>query len=463
VGGTVLLLPRGAGGRRPDLVLVVWDTCRADRLSLHGYRRPTTPLLAAWSAGGTVFRSCYTPSPWTPPAHASLFTGLLPRNHGLRERKTDRIRAGLPILPRTLAAAGYETVAIVANPFLSPVTGLVDGFGTVIPCYAEGSGKGTAPDVLARFGEWLVARRNREERRDRPLFLFVNLMDSHLPYSPARADAEEVLGEGNSGPALAIASGTFQQHVLSQNFGISRLDAAAGRALGDAYDASVRTLDRATGEILARLEAEGLLEGALAAVAGDHGENLGEHGDYDHILSCRDTVLHVPLVVRWPGRIPAGRFEDAQVRLQDLYPTFLEAARVPVPPGCGLDAVSLLEAPVRPRVAVSEFGPADDFLYSAGKFFPELPPQAVRRIRTALLSVREPPGPGARKYLSWTYHGEGGPGAPEREELLDAVLDPGELVNLLEGGGEGPERERARRLAALGAARHPPAFGDVPK
>ena len=96
-GGAALLLPRAAGERRPNLVLVVWDTCRGDRLSLHGYRRPTTPLLAAWSAGGTVFRSCYSPSPWTPPAHASLFTGLLPRNHGLRE--VNGVRSYQPMNP----------------------------------------------------------------------------------------------------------------------------------------------------------------------------------------------------------------------------------------------------------------------------------------------------------------------------------------------------------------------------
>src|SRR5262245_38928703 len=98
LGGAGFLLLRGRGGAadRPDIVLFVWDTCRADRVEASGYRLPTTPHLNEIARGGVVFRRAFTPSPWTPPAHASLFTGLLPRRHGLREGKGDRVRQGIP-------------------------------------------------------------------------------------------------------------------------------------------------------------------------------------------------------------------------------------------------------------------------------------------------------------------------------------------------------------------------------
>jgi arylsulfatase A-like enzyme len=121
LGAGFLLFHRSRGtGHRPNIVVFVWDTCRADHLSAYGYPRPTTPRLEEFARDAVTFRHAYAPAPWTPPSHASLFTGLLPAHHGLTQREGEeagRVRDGIPLLAETLAAAGYDTVGFTCNAF----------------------------------------------------------------------------------------------------------------------------------------------------------------------------------------------------------------------------------------------------------------------------------------------------------------------------------------------------------
>jgi arylsulfatase A-like enzyme len=435
------------GPPRPNIVLVVWDTCRGDRVSVNGYERPTTPRLEALAKEGTTFRRCYSPSPWTPPAHASLFTGLLPRNHGLREGRADRVEPGLPLLAETLRAAGYETACAVANPQISDATGLDAGFDTVLRCYGEPEAKGDGAEVLGKLRAFSAAR--RASGGGRPLFLFVNLMEPHLPYACDAASVAAVRGDGAVNGARKAAALVTDARANDHLYGVNPLDATTLGDLSAAYDGAVRAVDRVTGEILDLLREDGLLGNALVAVCGDHGENLGEHGDVSHLMSVRDPVLHVPLVLRWPGRFEGGRVVDEQVRLQDLYPTLLAAARADAPGRCGGDAASLLETPLRPRTLVAEYGPALDHVAEVARVIPDAPRSALDRLREALVAVREPPSiAGARKYVSVFRHGDAGEAVLVREELFDLAADPGELRNLLPA-----ERATADRLREVGGSR----------
>jgi arylsulfatase A-like enzyme len=248
-------------------------------------------------------------------------------------------------------------------------------------------------------------------------------------------------------PALAEAARVTGIQSLGHLLGVRPVPPEVLEGLDAAYDGSVLSADRATGKILAALEREGILKGALTIVTSDHGENLGEHGELEHRMSVYEPVLRVPLVVSWPGRLDGGKGVDAQVRLQDLYPTMLEAARVPVPPRCGKDATSLLENPIVPRTVVAQYGPMSGFLKDVRGLFPEAGEDALRRLQFEWLAVREPSATaGARKYIAVTFHPEGGSPRPEREELYDLAADPGETRNLL-GPGAGPaEREAVDRL-----------------
>lgn len=450
-GGAALLL-RGAAPRPPSIVLIVWDTCRGDRVAVNGYPLPTTPRLAALAAEGVTFRQCFTPIPWTAPAHASLFTGLLPRSHGMREGVGDRIDPGLPLLAETLGAAGYETVCISANPCISAVTGLTAGFERVLPCWRKEDQTVTGVDALARVREWAALRR-AAAGRDRPVFLFVNLMDTHLPVIFDSSAVAAVRGDAAVNGARRAAESVGNREARAVLFGQADLDPGTLRDLDAAYDGAVRVNDRVTGEILDLLRAEGLLEGSFVAVCGDHGEHLGEHGLLYHALSVNEPLLRVPMVVRWPGRLEGGRVADEQVRLQDLYPTILEAAGAAAPPHCGADASSLAESPLRPRTVVAEFGPMPLSLPGIRAEFPQAPAELFDRVLWQYRAVRDPStAPGARKFVSVTRTGDGEAARLVREELFDLAADPGELRNLLGPDAPPAERAAADRLRATGEA-----------
>ncbi len=453
VGGGLFLVRHARGGK-PNILLFVWDTCRGDRVSVNGYSRPTTPRLAGLAAAGVTYRRCFTPAPWTPPAHASLFTGLLPRDHRLIEGLGDRVRPGVPLLAQTLRDAGYETVCVSANSSVSVTTGLTEGFEEELPCYRMEDRSVTGEAALERVRTWVAARRPGEGG-GRPVFLFVNLMDAHLPYTFEASSVAAVRGDAAVNGARRAAETIGNQEARTYTLGLRDIDDRTIRDLGASYDGAVRVDDRLTGAILDLLEGAGLAEGAFIAVCGDHGENLGEHRALYHAYSVYDPVLHVPLVVRWPGRLDGGRVEDGEVRLQDLYPTVLEAAGVPIPAPCGRDAVSLAEEPLRPRTLLAEFGPMLTSVPGLRQEFPEVPADVLDRASCIFRAVRDPSStPGGRKLVSVLHAGVGEEPVLLREELYDLSTDPGETRDLLAPGGPPAERAAADRLrAAWGAGK----------
>jgi arylsulfatase A-like enzyme len=213
------------------------------------------------------------------------------------------------------------------------------------------------------------------------------------------------------------------------------------------YDGSCREVDDITGDILDALSAEGLLDGAVVAVTSDHGEALGEHGQLGHRLSVYDTLLHVPMVVRWKGRLDGGRREDAQVALQDLYPTFLEAARLRTPPGNGVDAVSLASAETRSRTVVAELAWTPLAPETVATRFAGVESRAMEPFGWSFTAVREPgTGPDDRKLIRVVV-GDGGPDAiPLRLELYAPALDPREERDLLRRPMGNAERDALLRL-----------------
>ena len=440
------LVPRRSGP--PNIVLVVWDTCRADRLSAYGYGKPTSPWLEGFARDAVLFQEAFSPSPWTPTAHASLFTGLLPENHGLHHGRGDRVPKHIPLLAETLRAAGYETIGFTSNAFISGITGLDAGMGRLVPLHTDALGIGTADQVKAAVEAWLRERRNLPpDGQRRPLFVFINMMDAHLPRRPESEDFQAVLGSPSVPRAVSNAAAVDQRRALSHLLGIVPLDPGTVEAMGPVYDAAVHLLDRRTGEILDLMRADGLLDDAVVAVTGDHGEHLGEHGHLSHQMSLYDPVLRVPMVVRWPGRLEGGRIERAQVRLQDLHPTLLEAAGIPPPPGTAMDAQSLADSPLRARVHRAIFARPMPFVPEVREEFPGAPESAFERFEISIRAVQEPTlAPGSRKHIAYERGRDAGPGVPVREELFDLAADPREANNLLEGAGNERERSAADRL-----------------
>jgi choline-sulfatase len=274
---------RGGDVRRPNLVLVTLDTVRADHLGCYGDRAAVTPWLDRLAAEGIRFAQASSPVPLTLPSHTSMLTGLLPTHHGVRNNGAGGLREGTATLATLLAGRGYRTGAFVGAFVLDRRFGLARGFAVYdddiprdpragVSLEAERPGR----EVVDRALAWLA----REDPR--PFFLWVHLYDAHAPYRPP--------------PQWAA------------------------RHPGRPYDGEISEVDEQVGRILEQLGRRGLGDRTVVAVAGDHGEGLGEHGELTHGLLLYEPTLHVPLLLRAPGRL-RPRVVATPVSLVDLAPT----------------------------------------------------------------------------------------------------------------------------------------------
>jgi arylsulfatase A-like enzyme len=375
---------------RPNLLIVMLDTTRADHLGLYGYAHPTSPALDALAAESRVFERALASSSWTLPSHASLFTGLHPSEHGATSSE-GWLDDELETLAERLGASGYATYLFSANPFVSAEHNLAQGFEVqehpwrepwrerVVEARrgrgSEGSGefgrqaafKDAGALIAEGFLAWLEAR-----APGRPFFAFLNLMEAHRPWQLTRAERERFVAPELVERSLRMDQSFEARYAWSLGFGgyaPEDLEAMVGL-----YDASLRRLDEIAGGLVAALRARGLLEQTLVAVVGDHGDGLGEHGLLGHEYSLYDELLRVPLLIRFPPLFAAGRVAEP-VQLLDLFPTLLEVAGLAAPAGQGGGA-SLLKldgAAARARPLVAEYlDPKQKPLEAVAKRHPEL-------------------------------------------------------------------------------------------
>jgi arylsulfatase A-like enzyme/Flp pilus assembly protein TadD len=304
---TAVVLGAPAQQRRPDVLLITLDTTRADRMGFLGSRRGLTPSLDAFAATATVFTRAYAQAPITTVSHATILTGTYPPTHGVDELGAP-LGAAVPYVPDLLRRSGYRTGAFVGSLVLDPRNGTAPGFDRGFDRYDAGfrlrrpgenryqTVERRGADVVARALAW------RRDVRDAPVFLWVHLFDPHDPYDPPP--------QNNRRPALPP------------------------------YDGEIAEVDRLAASLIAAADAN-----TLVVVAADHGEALGDHGEATHGVFLYEETLHVPLVVRFPGRQSAGARVATRVRLADVAPTMLDAVGVAVPPQIeGESLLSLVDA-----------------------------------------------------------------------------------------------------------------------
>jgi len=409
----------GAPLDRPNVLVLVMDTTRGDRVTPNGYRRPTTPRFQAFAADAVVYRNAWSPAGWTAPAHGSLFTGLRPENHGLVRGNREYLAEGLPTLAEMFRDAGYRTGCLTNNVTLSPESGLLRGFVQKDLRYLDMSRPYPwAPDTHERALEWIDAA----ERAGKPFFMFINDMEPHFRYRPPVEYGKRFVVPGTPQFVVDKVWNMDAEVLLAHNLGLSRIDPSLIRLMSDLYDAEIACLDDAVGDLLDRLRERGILDRTIVVITSDHGENLGEHGFVEHQFSLHRTIRHVPLLVRYPPHFGDGRQVDDVVRLEDLPPTLLELAGIEVP--SGLDGASMLRD-LGGRVARATLGPREELL---------------ERLGPTLSSARGFPGFRARvrAVFDGRYHflrySDG------REELYDVTADPLETRDLA------PRRERHGEL-----------------
>jgi len=382
-----------------NLLVITLDTVRADHIGAYGYRLAQTPNLDRLAHEGVMFEQAVTAVPLTLPSHCSLFTGRFPVHHGVHDNSGPPLAPLQPTLASILRASGYRTGAFVASDIVNRTRGLSRGFQTYLGDFPVRPGAIPGPGDLRRPANEVVngALRWLDGPSPRPFFAWIHFYDAHAPYEPPEPFRSQYPGRP--------------------------------------YDGAIAFEDSQVGRLIAFLEARGLLDRTIIVVMGDHGEGLGEHGEWTHALFAYDSVLRVPLIIRVPHAPSSGRRVAAVVRSVDVMPTVLDLLGAPAP--AAVDGASLAGV-MSGRSVEQRLDAFAENMYPSLHFHRA----EIRVVRSGRFKLIE----------------------GSRPELYDLELDPHELHNL-HGSLPGLEERlehRLREFAATPVAVPVPTLGPDP-
>lgn len=290
--GWLLLRGRSTPARRPNIVLISIDTCRADYLSCYGRFKRTTPHIDALARESALFSNVISPVPLTLPAHSSMLTGTIPPYHGVHDNIHYRLAEYNVTLAERLREQGYQTAAVVGAFVLHSKFGLNQGFDSYDDrldsdlTFMGGYPERRAQDVTRAANEWL------DDHCTEPFFLFLHYFDPHHPYRPPEPFAT----------------------IFADNL----------------YAGEVAYTDASIGKVIDKLKSLGLYDSSLLIITADHGESLGEHGETQHGYFVYHSTTRVPLIIKPSARHEPRRI-DKLVALVDIVPTVLAQVGLPVP------------------------------------------------------------------------------------------------------------------------------------
>lgn len=352
--------------QRPNVVLITVDTFRADHIGPSGYPLARTPTLDRLAAGGVYFARHYTTRNGTTPAHASIFTGTYPSTNGVWTHMFDLLAPDVPTLAELFSARGYATAGFFSWLSFEPAySGLQRGFqvyedltinlpdylanprsATLAATYKRLKSMLALPGMLDRqlaFSAdieevmdgkadvttdavmlWLQEHAGGASTASQPFFLWVHYWDPHYPFTPP-PPFDQIAEDGCNGcPDGSIPT-------IRQIQSGAQLAPAQTRHLLQYYDGEIAFTDQELGRLLDTLEGLGLAENTLVAVTGDHGESFGELGRWLHGFDLYVPEIHVPLIMRFPGRLPPGRVVQDVSSAVDIMPTVLDLLAMPIP------------------------------------------------------------------------------------------------------------------------------------
>ena len=396
----------------PHILFLSLDATRFDLL--FGEKgEQQAPFLNALSQRAIRFDNAYTTAPWTPPSHASMFTGLLPHAHGVQEG-----HLWLPEDTETLAGflrkQGYWTVGMSSNPLLGPITNLNKDFEDFYELWRNPDRHQTEAEQL-RFDDIILDSRTvvREmealleqafQKHDgSPIFLFAQFIGPHNPYEPSQEAKTRYVGFHS--PETWTRVEQINRDWRHFYGGDRQLTEDESRLLRELYQAELNDLDRGLQQFLAHPFIESLLPNAHVIITADHGEMLGEHQHIHHLFNLHEPLIHVPLLWRYPGQEDGHR--DGQL-IQ--HTVFLPVIRDLVAGRDILDAI----ADHRSREAISVLREPVEIL--AG--LEQLAPEQVAEFRYGSVARRV----GDLKF-SWQSNGH--------QAVYDMKCDAGETTNLI--------------------------------
>ncbi len=424
---------------RPNVLLVIVDTLRADKLGCYGNERGLTPNIDRLAAEGAVFESASSHAPWTLPATASLLTSLYPRQHGAGGSlpRFTRLGRGIDTLPAVFRRAGYATASIVNVAFLGPDFGLTRGFEHVdVKSFESNRRVRRAERTTDAALGWL-------DQRDaaRPFFLLVHYFDPHAVYDPPQPFRRRFAAAADR-EREDFVFGT-REHMIALRAGRLALRADVIARAEALYDAEIAYTDSHVGRLLEGLDARDLGSSTAVVFTSDHGEEFLEHDGFEHGHTLYSELCHVPLIVRARGA-PAARVPQG-VGHVDVAPTLTELSGLPTPDTwVGSSLLPLLADPAAPGRAV----------VAHGNFWG--PPLTSWRQGGEKLILRAEVPDGAPELYAWradpAERDDLAAARPERVNELRAALSAFERVLPAAAPGARVEldAERLRELETLG-------------
>ena len=416
---------------KPNIYFIVLDTHRVDRLGCYGYGKNTTPNLDAFAENSTLFEKAISPAQWTIPSHASMFSGEYPLIHNTIQA-SDALSTHYKTLVEYLQSDGYQTTGLCNNPLVGVLNnGFRRGFdqfynyGGTIPSTPTNNASNhstlfskiqgqyfkiidriatpiqqavaASPEVLQiALSPWLVPLWTRfsnfkgntgasiqdadhfiNRAGDQPQFLFLNLMGTHLPYTPPRRFIQKfapiVLDEPDAQEFMSVYNTQALQWLLPLETPYPWLET---KTLRDMYDAEVAHQDCLLQQLLTTLDQPHIRDNSIVVIVGDHGEMLGEHQIMGHGLGVHEELVHVPLIVRFPGQTEGLRVKQAVSTIR-VFHTILDTAgigKIETTPGEVVDTTkaSLENHQSMPSYVFSESYPPNNLIIIMEKYAPEL-------------------------------------------------------------------------------------------
>jgi arylsulfatase A-like enzyme len=462
-GVCVSLLLAGCSSPRPlpNVLLIVVDTLRVDRLGYGGGRRELTPFLDELAARGVAFRNAYTPASWTPPAVASLLTSRYPLQHRVAHYDSQLAESEVTLAEK-LGALHYASAGFSANLYIREQLGYAQGFDHW-QSFLKDPGGGVKPranriraSATAWVREQLVAAEELSVAERRPLFLYLHYLDPHSPYGPP----EPYLTR------FRRAAGDVDDEIANtklRSFRFNEIDSSEIELLESLYDGEVAYLDSELRRLFEELERNHFLDNTIVVVTSDHGEEFREHGMLLHGLTLFQAGIQVPLILVAPG-LAGGRIVEESVSTLDVAATLLDLLGQPPDPGFeGRTLTPLLDLKGRAPLSSSEQASATEAREILLELAPKSGPRDVRRhawgmIRGSSKLLVDPAG-GSVVYDLEHDPNEASPnpadGAQSAAELLVTLAERREELSLRMGPGSEPARiDDATRaqLRALGYA-----------
>ncbi len=318
-----------------NVILISIDTLRADHLNCYGYAADTSSHIAEFSKDTALFQQAIAQAPSTAPSHASMLTGVIPSVHNTLVSKKSKMSDSIRPLAEILKSKGFSTASFNGGAQVSAQFGFDRGFDIYQSFSRTDYENERFRDRISEGINWI------ETHKDQKFFLFLHSFEVHVPYAP---DAQQLAALGSSyrGPVPNVVTETYVRSINKKRV---ILDDEDRRHIVDLYDSEIRGMDEAFAELDRYLRSSGLFDKTIIIFTSDHGEEFSEHGKMaTHADTLFDEVLKVPLLIKFPHQMFAGKQVQQQVRSIDILPTVLDVLHIePDPQVQGRSLIGLLQ------------------------------------------------------------------------------------------------------------------------